>query len=208
VTLLGVMPLAFLVPDIGATMRRFGVHTRHARARAAVMALWLVRVILADLPTPETPRANASVRGLIGHSLRVASHHVRRKPSGSSSATTTDHHPARRLISSWNATMTMATGRCGIRHRHISLTLLMVTESSGLDLQTLSAARRRAQAREGKSEHLAKCVTPTCSQVSRPNPIDALQSSSSHVGRRGRRSIRLARVQRHGRHASVVDRKS
>jgi hypothetical protein len=76
------MPLAFLIPDIGATVRRFGVQTRHARARASVMALWLVRVILADLATPETPRANASVRGLIGHSIRVASHHVRRKPSG------------------------------------------------------------------------------------------------------------------------------
>jgi hypothetical protein len=84
VTLLGVMPLTLLVPDIGATMRRFGVHTRHARARAAVMTVWLVRVILADLATPETPRANTSVRGLIGHPLRVASRHVRRKPSGSS----------------------------------------------------------------------------------------------------------------------------
>jgi chaperonin GroES len=63
------------------------VHTRHARACAAVVALWLVRVILADLFTPETPRANA-VRGLIGHSLRVATHLVQRKPSGSPSRKT------------------------------------------------------------------------------------------------------------------------
>jgi hypothetical protein len=90
VTLLGVVPSAFLVPDIGSTMRRFGIHTRHARACAAVMALRLVRVILADLPTPETPRANVSVRGLIDHSLRVASHLVRCKPSESPSRKTLD----------------------------------------------------------------------------------------------------------------------
>jgi hypothetical protein len=81
VAFLGVLPLSFLVPDIRSTVRRFGVQTRHARARAALMALGFVRVVLADVATPETPRAAPSVRGPVCHCHRLASHQLRRKPN-------------------------------------------------------------------------------------------------------------------------------